>query len=759
MLLKALSKREITEIKSKLPILDTLPELERYKYAQLNCIVNLQEQLCKPQRTNPSEDPFEDEPAPRIQPGKLGTVNSLIHEHGFKSMVKSPKKVNDLVMSSYYSRLALNPLGITRYHDVVSELTDPKAHRHVYGLDNNIRTRKLLYGTAEHIKSELRFRSPSAPYEEMLKEHNTELFDPYWNEVSSVLPYMQDLDNEPSVDLTEYVKVLNNVNTLLKSMRSFIGNMHTKYLRDARESNYEALTPFNFWGEYNRFDKSAATFCVLNRKHPLVSNRLYVQRALSELSKVLNKEVVDSVFPNSHKWANLDNYTNYSLAELARVVLFAGTGSTVHISSNIYTRNNKLLRGNCALRSARLAGLAPKAIRESLLLLYGSGVAHSNALQDNIFQMGDDGFDFDDDCKHRYVFSQHVLHNSAMPLFFSKTFLMPTVPNALSVPRKNSVGVFGCSDIWSGFDYKYQVLGAHSYNDLSPRFRRRLIHALQDVSLTSDISLGKALRDSRSGRFNRSWYRHAHFECGDLFCAFLLRAMVCPETTAMDDAVGTMEYITSEDIYEMTHYDDSFYDEVEYAVADNYTYACKNKYPLFNATTLLCLTPNIFLPTSLTRSLHTTVNEAYISGCGANNEYMHTPEVSLDNHMYNGLWNTEDNPLRTIFSVDNELLTAVTFGSSFGSSQVHPVIHPNDLRNILVVISNIRQLCNFCAHVMDIYHCWLSTTFTDERYKNDINLCSKLVTTLFKYGTDECYDAAIAAITKSVEPYCESLDF
>jgi hypothetical protein len=235
--------------------------------------------------------------------------------------------------------------------------------------------------------------------------------------------------------------------------------------------------------------------------------------------------------------------------------------------------------------------------------------------------------------------------------------------------------------------------------------------------------------------------------------------MVCPEPTANDNAVGMMENVTSEDIYGMTHYDGNPCDVVEFDIADNFMYTCKNKYPLFNATTLLCLTPNIFIPNSLTRSLHTTNHESYNSGCGTNNESMHTPEVSLNNSMYNGLWNTEDTPLRTIFSFDNELLTAVAFGSSLGSKEVHPVIHPNDLRNILVVLSNLRQLCNFCAHVMDIYHYWMSTTFTEERYQNDIKLCNKIVKTLFKYGSDECYDAAIAAITNSVEPYCESLDF
>lgn len=759
MLLKALTKREITEIKSKLRKLDTLSEFERFKYAQLNCIVNLQEQLCKPQQVALSDDPDDVEGASRKQP-KPGSISHLIHEHGFIPIVKYPKQLSDLVMSIYFSRLSMTPLGITRYYDVVSELTDPKAHRHVFGLSENMRTRKLLYATKGDLKRELRFRSPSAPYEEMLQEQNKELFDPYWSEASSVLPYMQDLDNEPSVDLTEYVKVLNNVNTLLKSMRSFIGNMHTKYLREARASNYEALTPFNFWGEYNRFNKPAALFCVLNKEQPVLSNRHYVQRALNELSKVLNKEVVDIVFKSSHEWANLDNYTEYSLTELARVVLFANSGSTVNVSSNIYTRTNKLLRGDCALRSARLSGLAPRAIRESLLLLYGSGVADSEALQDNIFQAGEDGGDFDNYCRRRYRFSQHVLHNSALPSFLSRTFLMPTLPNALATPRKNSVGVFGCSDIWSGFDYKYQVLGANSYNDLRPRFRKKVVLALQEVRLGSGASLAKALHETRRERgISRSWFRHNHFESGDLISAFLLRAMVCPEPTAIDDAVGMIENITTEDVYEMTHYDDAPCEELEFDVSDNSIYACRNRYPLFHATTLLCLTPNIFLPDSLTRSLHTTSHEAYTCGCGANNENMHTPELALDNSMYKGLWNTEDAPLRTIFSVDNELLTAVALGSTIGSKEVHPVIHPNDLRNILVVLSTIRQLCNFCAHVMDIYHYWLSTTFTEERYKNDIKLCNKIVTTLFKYGSDECYDVAIDAITKSVEPYCESLDF
>ena len=98
-------------------------------------------------------------------------------------------------------------------------------------------------------------------------------------------------------------------------------------------------------------------------------------------------------------------------------------------------------------------------------------------------------------------------------------------------------------------------------------------------------------------------------------------------------------------------------------------------------------------------------------------------------------------------------------GSNIGSSVVHTVANSESIRSMLLSICNIRQLCNFCAQVMDTYTSWVEHTFIHERYKNDIKMGKKITQLLSKYGSDAVYDQFLDSIDVQLEPYGESLDF
>lgn len=761
MLLRAFSPSEIKTIKAKLLELDSMSPRDKFIYTQLNCMANLQETLMT-RPTVPEED-LEMNPYLRKEL-KRPDVQYLIKSRNFERITKINKSISDLAMSVNFSELALTPIGITKYYDVVSELTDAKSNNNAHSVTTTLQTEKILYCNNEARKSQLRYRDIAAPYERHAVLGQKEIFDDFWRNSSAVTNYMQDLTKTPSIDLSGYIKLLNNANTILKTMRNFIGNMHTKYLPEARAGEFTQLTPFNFWGEYNRFDRAAAQFCRRHHDAPILSNRMYVARAIAELEKIFSKEVMDETLPNTHKWAYDSQFQGYSLYALTSLYMFSPVNSSLHVIQDWYIRNNKILRGACALRSSRVSGLAPNAIRNALNNSFAQGAAVNAQLRDAIFEDEEDELDNDIIKQRRYTLGHHYLHTSALLTLGSYTFAIPTVPNQLQDPRVLDGGIFGCDDLWKGFNYRYQVISSEGFDDIPSGFKDKLLHSMRaarNYTVTrSHTEIPKILHECRKHKnYKSTWYRHNYFEEGDLFEAFLLRVLVNPVATDDDSAAGLFSYSRPIDTYNMTHYEGTELAEYEYQVADNSIYNCRQKYATFHATTLLCNTPNIFLPLSLTRTLSHTSRTVGALGCGYSRDDEYTPELSTNTGGYNGFWNTEDEPLRMLLSNDPATFPVCGMGSNIGSSVVHTVANSESIRSMLLTICNIRQLCNFCAQVMDTYTSWIEHTFIHERYKNDIKMGKKITQLLSKYGSDAVYDQFLDSIDVQLEPYGESLDF